>query len=316
MTETQVLHIAKMSKIGDYSVLLLTIPPTPAYSNSATHTIYLRPHAPKIPTESDTRSLFLVNVPVDSTAAHLRTVFTSLIGAGRVEDVTFEHEKKATPSNETALVAAQKNKKRKRGAEDVDTDSIDLPQIWDRQLRRSGSTAVVVLVDEKSVAGALKAVRKLHKSGKEKNWPIWGEGVDYKVPALGSARYLAHQKLRYPDASTLQRNVDAYMTAFNAAEEDKARANKKQRNVPDEDGFVTVSRGGRVGPARREEAERVRVEMEEKERRKREERGDFYRFQMREKRKEEAGQLVKRFEEDRKRVEGMRERRGKFRPES
>lgn len=305
-----------MSKIGDYSVLLLTIPPTPAYPHSASHTIYLRPHAPKIPTESDSRSLFLVNVPVDSTAVHLREVFTSLIGAGRVEDVTFEHDKKAAPGNEITLVGAQKNKKRKRGAEGVETEATELPQIWDRQLRRSGSTAVVVLVDEKSVTGTLKAVRKLHKSGKEKNWPVWGKDTDHKVPALGSARYLTHHKLRYPDASTLQRNVDAYMTAFNAAEEDKARENKRQRNVPDEDGFVTVSRGGRVGPARREEAERVRVEMEEKEKRKREERGDFYRFQMREKRKEEAGQLVKRFEEDRKRVEGMRERRGKFKPES
>jgi len=294
---------------------LLTIPPTTAYPKPATHTVYLRPHAPKIPTESDSRSLFLVNVPIDSTAAHFRAIITSLIGAGRVEDVTFEHEKKTTLSNEVVLAAGQTNKKRKRDSENTIAGPIELPQIWDRELRRSGSTAVVVLVDEKSVESTLKAVKKLHKSSKENKWPIWGEGVEGKVTALGSARYAAHQKLRFPDTQTLQQNVDAFMIAFNKREEEKARENKRARNVPDEDGFVTVTRGGRVGPARREEAEEKRREMEEKERKNREGRGDFYRFQMRERRKEEAGLLVKRFEEDRKKVEGMRERRGKFRPE-
>jgi ribosomal RNA-processing protein 7 len=42
---------------------------------------------------------------------------------------------------------------------------------------------------------------------------------------------------------------------------------------------------------------------------------DFYRFQNREKRKEAEGLLKKRFEEDRRRVEEMRGRRGAVRPE-
>lgn len=42
---------------------------------------------------------------------------------------------------------------------------------------------------------------------------------------------------------------------------------------------------------------------------------DFYRFQNREKRKEAEGLLRRRFEEDRRRVEGMRERRWRVRPE-
>lgn len=291
-----------MSKIGDYSVLRLTIPPSIAYPKPADHTIYLRPHAPKIPTESSSRSLFLVNVPIDSTEAHLRAVFTSLVGAGRVEDVTFEHEKKPVEaSREVALVSAQKNKKRKRG-EEVDVGAVELPQTWDRELRRSGSTAVVVLVDGKSVDGALKAVRKLHKSstGSSKSvWPVWGQGVESRVSKLGSERYAIHHALRYPDPATLQAGVDAYMDAFNKREEERQRGEKRARGVPDEDGFVTVGRGGRTGPARREEAEEKKREMDEKEKRKAEGRGDFYRFQMREKRKEEAGMLVKRFEEGR-----------------
>jgi len=302
-----------MSKIGDYVILPITLPPTAAYPKPATHTLYLRPHAPKIPTETDSRSLFVVNVPVDSTPMHFKAVFADLIQTGRFESIIFENDKHKPPPSQALETTYKKGKKRKRNAEEADTE---LPQTWDRELRRSGSTAVITLVDEKSVESTLKAIRKLHKSSKDNKWPIWGSGIESKIPSLGSARYLAHQKMRYPDPIALQANVDAFMTRFNEKEEERARAEKRKRNVPDEDGFVTVTRGGRVGPARKEGAEAKRREMEEKERKKREEMGDFYRFQMRERRKQEQGELVKGFEEDRRRVESMKEKRGRFRPES
>lgn len=304
-----------MSKVGEYTVLPLTLPPTASYPNSATHSLYLRPHAPKIPTESDTRSLFIVNVPIDSTSAHMRAVFGSLIGAGKFESITFEHEKQATVVRQALEVAQSNGKKRKRPhKEDVEVE-VELPRVWDRELRRSGSSAVVVLVDEQSVESTLKAMRRLHKAKKEASWPVWGEGVEGKVPLLGSARYLSHQKMRYPAAAELQANVNSFMLHWNRQEEEKARLAKRQRNVPDEDGFVTVTRGGRTGPARKEDAELKRIEMEEKEQKKRDEMGDFYRFQMRERKKAEQGELVKQFEEDKKKVESMKEQRGKFRPE-
>ena len=42
---------------------------------------------------------------------------------------------------------------------------------------------------------------------------------------------------------------------------------------------------------------------------------DFYRFQMRERRKEEQGRLLRQFEEERKRVDEMRQQRKGLRPE-
>ncbi|KAN0112890.1 Ribosomal RNA-processing protein 7 (RRP7) domain containing protein [Hyaloscypha variabilis] len=312
-----------MPKIGEYAILPISIPLTPAYPKTTTHTLYLRPHAPKIPTANDERSLFVVNVPIDSTVAHLRAVFATLVGAGRVEDVTFEHERKTMVPSREVVTVGKASKKRKRGSKGgEDNGGAELPQIWDRELRRSGSTAVVVLVDAKSVELALKAVRKLHKSSKkekekDRSWPVWGEGLEGKKPKLGSARYLAHHKLRYPDATVLKMNVDAFMTEFNRKEEERTKKEKRMRNMPDEDGFVTVTRGGRTGPARSEEAEQKKKEMDEKERKKREElqSAGFYRFQVREQRKAEQGELVKKFEEDRKRVGAMKEKRGRFRPE-
>lgn len=309
-----------MSKLGDYTILPIAIPPSSAFPKPATHTLYLRPHAPKIPTDNDSRSLFVVNVPMDSTPAHFKAVFVSLIGAGRFESITFEHENRLSRAPNSEIdVAVKKGKKRKRmtNEETIEVD-VELPPVWDRELRRSGSTALVVFVDQKSVELALKAIRKLHKShAKPGRWPIWGEGVEDKVPALGSARYLTHHKMRYPDHAMLQANIDTFMTNWNKREEEKARLTKKQRNVPDEDGFITVTRGGRTGPARMEDAEAKRLEKEEKERRKREGLSEkpFYRFQLREIRKAEQAELVKRFEEDKSRLLRMKEKRGRFKPE-
>lgn len=55
--------------------------------------------------------------------------------------------------------------------------------------------------------------------------------------------------------------------------------------------------------------------QEERERAKREGMGDFYRFQGRERRRERERELVRRFEGDRRVVEGLRrEKRGVFVP--
>ena len=309
-----------MSQIGDYATLPLAIHPSSAYPKPATHTLYLRPHTPKIPTENDARSLFVVNVPVDSTPAHFKAIFVSLIGAGRFESTTFEHEKqKPSVPSQTMEVAAENGKKRKRrGSNDVAKADTELPPMWDRELRRSGSTAIVLLVDQKSAEAALKAVRKLHNSPtKGEKWPIWGQSAEDKVPALGSARYITHHRMRYPDPATLQANVDSLMTDWNSKEEEKAQLAKRQRNVPDEEGFVTVTRGGRTGPARMQDAEAKKLEMEEKDKKKKDELSEkpFYRFQLREIRKAEQAELVKRFEEDKARLLGMKEKRGKFKPE-
>lgn len=303
--------------LGEYSILPIFIPPMPSFPVKATHCLYLKHHEPKIPTPTDVRSLFLINVPIDSTESHFRAIFTALVGAGRFETIVFENEKR-TPAFSSIVEPStkkDKNLKRKRGDKGKATDSNagQLPKVWDRDLHRSGSTAVAVMVDQKSVAAVLKAVRKVHKSGA---FPVWGAGVEEKVHKLGSHRYLTHHALSYPDEAVLQASVDAFMTEFNKREEEAAKLAKRIRNVPDEDGFVTVTRGGRTGPARREEAEEARRKELEKEEQKRKSMGDFYRFQARERRKEEQGELVRRFEEDRKRVENLKkERKGRFRPE-
>ena len=120
--------------------------------------------------------------------------------------------------------------------------------------------------------------------------------------------YLNHENLMYPDKNVLLESVNKYMTAYAANEAAQSRLLAKQRQEPDADGFITVTRGGRTNPAKQEAAQ----ESAEKQKEKQKGLEDFYRFQSREKRKERAGELMRKFEEDKEKVRRMKEQRGRF----
>ncbi|KAI4953566.1 hypothetical protein J4E91_002413 [Alternaria rosae] len=312
--------------VADFTVLPLTLPTLsgiPAHCNDAKHYIYVKPHAPSIPTADDERSLFIANTPVDASERNIRALFQEQLGGSMVERVEFDASVPAQPMHKrwkSDKPAAQddsvtsRGKKRKRTddaaviAEGVVEDAESaLPRLWNSEVRKSGSGAVVVFVDKKSARGALKEIQKAVKEGRSISWK-GGEG-------LGVERYKSHNTLIYPTPTLLQASLNAYLTQFNALETARNRIRKTSRSVPDEEGFMTVTRGGRVGPARLEEAEKKKAELDERKRNHRAT-DDFYRFQNRERRKEAEGLLKRKFEEDRRRVEGMRERRGRVRPET
>ncbi|KAH6652723.1 ribosomal RNA-processing protein 7-domain-containing protein [Truncatella angustata] len=310
--------MAEASGQEDFSVLTISLPPLPSYPVQTTHSVYLKRNA-KIITKNDTRSLFLVNVPVDSTEAHLRGIFSSLVGAGKFEAVTFEQDSKTSqtshePGQAVRLAALGKRKREEQEAQNKkDEEAAQLPAIWSRPLRRSGSTAVVLLADDKSVDLVLRAVKKLQKT---KKYPVWGEGVGEKTPSLGSQWLKAHNKLSYPGNEVMQDMVDAYFTVYNRKEVEAIKLAKAMQNEPDEDGFITVTKGGRTAPARQEEAEEARKKMLERQQKKKDETGNFYRFQLREKKKAEQAQFLQSFEEDKSRLRAMRDKRRRIQPDT
>lgn len=336
-----------VSEVQDFIVLPLHFPshtsqsnPNPKVSESTTpHYLYLRPNVPRIPTDDTPRELFLVNVPVDATERSLRLLFAEHVGGGRVEGMEFEDTARVANGRGRGIKApaivseGKKGKKRKRGSDregvaaaEVEGEEVGgLPETWDRALHRSGATAVVRFVDPTSAQLALRAARKAVKTGRRTPWTPVPEN-----PPLGEARYRAHHALRHPDPVVLQNSVDVYMAAFAAREAESARLLARQRMEPDADGFITVVRGGRNGPARsrpegnegaddRDEQVEGGVAAVGTAKRKKKGRGNaeegFYRFQVRERKKREHGELARRFEEDARRVEEMRRRRGRVKPE-
>ncbi|MCJ1462291.1 Ribosomal RNA-processing protein 7, partial [Pseudocyphellaria aurata] len=290
-------------QVSGYYILLLSLPPLPSFPTAATHYLYLANHQPKNPSPTSYRSLFLINVPFDATDALLKHLLSTQLGLpnGRIEDVQFEGQTGRVQNHTEAAAphttGSTKSKKRKRPVEETKAEDIEgaqLPSTWDRELHGVGRTAVVIFVDRPSMEAAIKAVKKARKDGIQ---PVWGEGLqgtESAPPALGFARYLNHHKLQYPDKKELLESVNNYMSAFSAQEAAQARLRAKQRQEPDEDGFVMVTRGGRNGPAKAN----VVQEQAEKQKKKRKGLEDFYRFQAREKRKEKAGELVRKFAED------------------
>lgn len=180
-------------QISGYFILPLSLPPLPSFNTPATHYLYITNHQPKIPTPTAPRSLFLVNVPFDSTDAHIKHLLSTQLGLpnGRIEDVQFEGDKRKNQVSGEAepILLNTKNtgKKRKRsiaGKAITDIESITLPSTWDRELHSMGGTAVVVLVDRASTDAVMSAVKRVRKEGGE---PKWGDGVEEKLPAFGFA---------------------------------------------------------------------------------------------------------------------------------
>ncbi|WEW59862.1 hypothetical protein PRK78_005343 [Emydomyces testavorans] len=300
--------------LSGFTVLPLELPPLPSLPKPATHFLYLQPHQPRIPDPDSPRSLFIVNVPVTSTVTHFKHIFGTQLSAGRVELVKFHDApgKRSGPLVEpTPKPSLNRGKKRKREtANDLETklESIRLPQTWDRELQTPGAHAVVVFVDKPSMEASLKAAKKAAKSGSK---IVWGQGIEEKLPPLGLRRYENHIRLKYPPKEDLLHAVNEYMIAYDRLEQARAREAAAGAQVPDEDGFVTVVKGPKNNPDREQELKA----LAEKQKEKSEGLKDFYRFQMREKRKEKQNELLKKFEEDKKKVEEMKKWRGKIRPE-
>ena len=306
-----------LTSVQDYSILPITFPAIPSYPHPTTHYLYIRPHSPKLPDPDSSRSLFLVNIPVTTTETTLRHLFSTQLDAGRVERVDFQDAPSSKRSRITLPNGSgtgtgvqtgsnkSRSKKRKRaGASELETEleNIELPTTWDRELHTSGAHAVVVFVDRASMEASWKAVRKAAKARKG---IVWEEGISQKLPPLGVERYKTHQRLRYPARNELMGVVNQYMSLFNTLEETKRIEENKKRQMVDEDGFIMVGKGGRSAPAKEQEA------TEAKERAEKKNKGleDFYRFQLREKRKASQGELMHRFQDDRRRVAEMRRRR-------
>ena len=195
------------TQVQDFTVLPVRYPASPAFPQETTHYLYLRANAPRVPTEDTPRELFVVNVPTDATELHIRSLFADQLGGARVEDADFE-DVRVVKGIRAPVVRhdGKRGKKRKRNTDDDAQEFGEevalLPETWDRELHRSGGTAVVRFVDRASAAMALRDAKRASKSGTE---IAWAAGVEGKVPPLGSARYIAHQKLRHLAPRTDQR---------------------------------------------------------------------------------------------------------------
>ena len=127
--------------------------------------------------------------------------------------------------------------------------------------------------------------------------------------------FIVDYTISRPSLSDLHATVEGAMAAFNAAEAKERAEVQANRNVPDEDGFVTVHRRGRKANTDGTGATVFALSSDQAAKLKPKDAGlvDFYRFQMREAKRSQLSDLRKRFEADKAKIAEMKEMR-KFKP--
>ncbi|KAG5354906.1 Ribosomal RNA-processing protein 7 [Yarrowia sp. B02] len=238
-----------------------------------THYLYLKKDDNSAASEDST--IFAVNLPADTTLSHIKALCQSL-GNSIVEGFEWV------------------NVSRNVRAESL-THGL------------SGGCGRISMVDAASCNRVLSQAKKHASSGVK-----W----DSKLTIGGKQRYQLLWKYCFPAADDLQAEVDYFMEEFAAREEEDKQVEKSGRTVVDADGFTTVVKTAKKKSLAMQEAAKQQAEemkLAEIKRREKREKKDFYRFQIREYKKEQMTDMLTKFKEDQEKVKQYKES-GRFNP--
>ncbi|CAI5738286.1 unnamed protein product [Peronospora destructor] len=169
-------------------------------------------------------------------------------------------------------------------------------------------------IDDEDVAIDITVNRTAHvvfKAEKSLDKMLQVDILETPIPRIirGLQAYAAKYRRNRPGLSVLKEIADRYMASFDEREEEDLRRREELKNQVDDDGFQTVVNTKKRGIV---QADEVLVRPAKKQKSK--EINNFYRFQTREKKRDQLKTLRERFEEDRQLVEKMK-KANKFRPE-
>lgn len=118
-----------------------------------------------------------------------------------------------------------------------------------------------------------------------------------------------------PPADKLKAEIEQYMSEYDRKVEEEKEAAKKLEGVPDEEGWIKVTRLSKntAAATSRPQSNDKRTKRKLKKRNREKELLHFYKFQVRESKKEQVMKLRQKFEEDKQQIARMKAAR-KFRP--
>ncbi|XP_078093684.1 ribosomal RNA-processing protein 7 homolog A isoform X2 [Mustelus asterias] len=129
----------------------------------------------------------------------------------------------------------------------------------------------------------------------------------------GLQKWMQDYCSRIVNPGELQTEVDEFMKEHDQKVAELEALEEAEDGVPDEDGWVKVTRKGRRPGIPRTEVANLRLLQREKRRRAQKELLNFYSWQHRETKREHIAQLRKKFEEDKQKIALLRAER-KFKP--
>ncbi|XP_028175262.1 ribosomal RNA-processing protein 7 homolog A [Ostrinia nubilalis] len=134
---------------------------------------------------------------------------------------------------------------------------------------------------------------------------------DYKVK-LGMSKWVAEHNNSVVMSKTLKEQVEVFMKKHDEA---ARKAEKKEKTLEEEDdeGWVTVTKRGKVQSFARSEKVENKIMAKEEKNKKRKELKNFYTFQIRESKMKHIVALRQKFEEDKKKITQIKQSR-RFKP--
>lgn len=244
------------------------------------HYLYVKQHSVREADNSrpSNRTLFVLNIPPYVTEECLVTLFGE---AGKVANV-FIHKKPTS-------------------------GAVDMPEseFFPNASSVGGyKVAYVVFHNEKSLKKALSLSYTAER---------YFSSSEHRL-ATGMSKWIKEHEMRVrPQEGKLKKDIDAYLQAYDEKQEKMKEDAKKAEGVADEDGWVKVTRHGRNKAVARTESLQKRVLAKEKHKKKQKELLNFYAFQIRETKREHIAKLREKFEEDKKRIEQLKQLR-RFKP--
>ncbi|KHC72191.1 ribosomal RNA-processing protein 7 [Candida albicans P75016] len=257
------------------------------------HYIYFKKHESK-GTANDNRSLFICNLPISTDLSTIKKFFQKVAIGSIIESFI---NSLLTDYPEDIWINLTKL-----------TSDLDLVDAVDEQASKlPKNCGIVAFIDKASLTLAFNSLKKLSSSLTECEWPIQQFTSNY---------YLKQYQKQILDPNSLTEEVSQALIDFDKAEQQSIEELQSQRNLVDEDGFTLVvgshrkTKAGILG--KQKLASTVGV-VKAQSKMKSKEKQDFYRFQLRQRKKEEMNELLNKFKLDQEKVRMMKEKK-RFRP--
>lgn len=284
-----------ITELKGFHVLKVRLP-----ESKGSHYVYFRKHEVKAPQNLSAlnisgRLMFLFNLPIETTLATAKKYFQQVAIGATVEGYI---PSALTDCDEDIYVDLTKL------TSDLEYLEDSVSEVAQKLPKHCG---IVTFVDKAALQLAFNSLKKLSAGEKSTNWP---------VQTLGSAFLLSKYKEKIYDTRQLSESVASALADFNRAEQESKAELQRQTQIVDEDGFTLVvgshrkTKAGIMGKqklAATVDSERASKKLKKKEKE------DFYRFQLREKKKAEMNDLLRKFKHDQERVRIMKEKK-RFRP--
>ncbi|PIK37187.1 putative ribosomal RNA-processing protein 7-like A [Apostichopus japonicus] len=188
------------------------------------------------------RTLFVANVPPYCNEECLQRLFGSF---GKIESLHRE-EMSVLVAKETELTKQEKP---------------GVNQVY--------SVAFIVFANFKILEDVIKKITKVEK--------LEADTSTYKT---GMAKWCSAYAASRPDPEKLQTSVDTFMKEYDKEKEKKAELAKEQEGVPDEDGWITVTKKTKKKVVQRTEKKQQWLKAKAARKRKLKQHANFYTFQI------------------------------------